>query len=536
LCEDLGMLQRAADALAAAFCVCFVILGSLWISEVGLQNDEVLFSAGIYPPLGEAVSIFKKPFPMMIMTYVGTLKSLVYTPIFRIWEPSAVSVRFPAVLIGALTVWLFYRLVKQTMGRREAILGAALLTTDTTFLLTTRWDWGPVALQHFCLVAGILSGVRFHETRKLRWLFAGCFVFGLAAWDKALFLWMLAGLGAALLAVFPRQVWQALRWRPVAVAAVAFLLGAFPLIRYNLRNNWVTFSQNAAWSTNELPMKRAVLRSTLDGSALFGTIVRENWEEPARPPDDAAKATLLNIVSWLGEPRKNWQPALFVFAILLAPFVWRSRARAAFLFALIFSAVAWLQMALTKEAGGSAHHAVLLWPIPHLGVAAVLAEVSRRLGRFGAVAIGTLVAVVCLSNVAVVGTYYAYMLRNGPVIAWTDAIRPAIDALPSMRPSFVCVLDWGFFEQIRLLHKGTIPPCSLEDPRQSPVEFQKAIEIPDMLFMTHVTGLEFDAGANERFFAAAKSYGYSPASRRVFYDFNGRPIIEVFKLFRSQLP
>lgn len=530
------MLQRRADWLAALFCIVFLIVGSLWIGEVGLQNDEVLFAAGIYPPLGESVSIFKTPFPMMVMTYVGTVKSLLYTLIFKIWEPSTASVRIPAVVLGAVTVWLFYILVKRSAGAKAALVATALLATDTTFLLTTRWDWGPVATQHFCLVLGILAGISFHKTGRLVWLFAGSFLFGIGIWDKALFLWSLVGVGVAVVSVFPRRLWEAVRWKTLVVAAAGFLLGALPFIRYNVRNNWITFGQNTAWSLDQFAEEKQALRSTLDGSALFGTIVRENWEQPLRTPDDSAKAALLQLSTWLGEPRKNWQLPLFGLAVVLLPFVWRSRARTAFLFAFVFSAVTWAQMVVTKDAGGSAHHAVLLWPIPHLGVAAVLAEAANRAGKAGWRALGLIVGLVCLSNLAVIATYYAYMHRNGSVVAWTDAIHPAVEALPAMRPSYVCVLDWGFYEPIRLLHKGKIEPCWMSDPVKFPREFRDTIEIPNAVWITHKTGVEFDTGINERFLSAAQANGYAPSDQRVFYDRNGRPIIEVFKLFRTQRP
>src|SRR5688572_25421854 len=100
------MVARRADALALAFCLVFVILGCLWISEVGIQADEALFSAGIYPPFEDKVPrLFGKPFPLMVMSYVGTLKANVWWPILSIWRPSAVSLRVPAVLIGAVTIW-----------------------------------------------------------------------------------------------------------------------------------------------------------------------------------------------------------------------------------------------------------------------------------------------------------------------------------------------------------------------------------------------------------------------------------------------
>src|SRR3954451_3146944 len=125
VCEDRGMLRDRADAFALLFCLLFVALGSLWLSEVGIQNDEALFSAGIYPPFGIASRL-------MVMTYVGALKSHLYVPIFKIWPPSAASIRFPALIVGALTVWLFYLLVKRTLGRPAALIPTALLATDPT--------------------------------------------------------------------------------------------------------------------------------------------------------------------------------------------------------------------------------------------------------------------------------------------------------------------------------------------------------------------------------------------------------------------
>ncbi|HYI94387.1 MAG TPA: glycosyltransferase family 39 protein [Bryobacteraceae bacterium] len=530
------MLQRRADWLAALFCVMFVAIGSLWIGEIGLQNDEVLFGAGIYPPFGDSISIFGKRFPMMVMTYVGTLKSLLYTPILKLWDASAVSVRLPVLLIGGLTVGLFYAFVKRTLSVRAALVATALLATDTTFVLTTRWDWGPVVLQHLCLVAGMLAGIRFYESRRVGWLFTACFLFGLGVWDKTLFLWCLIGLAAGLIVVFPRKTLQAITWKAVVTAALGFLIGAFPLIRYNVRNNWATFRENAAWSPERFPYKFQILTSTLDGSGMFGLATRERWDGPVRPPDDRVKTMFTNFLIRIGEPRKNAQVFLLMFVLLLLPFVWRTPARDAVLFVLVFCSVAWTQMVFTKDAGGSVHHTILMWPLPHLAFGAVLAEASRRAGRFGVRMLAAVVGVVCLCNVAVTGSHYTAMLLNGPNVAWTDAIYPAVDAIPSMRPAPLCVMDWGLYEPIRLLHKGKTDSCNSVDPTNSPIEFKKMIDLPAVVFMTHVTGLEFDAGVNERFVAGARSHGYEPTDRRVFYDRNGRAIIEIFKLFRPQRP
>ena len=64
------MIRDRADRLVFVFCLLFICLGCLWVGEMGIQNDEALFSAGIYPPSFDW---------SMVMTYVGTLKSFLYT-------------------------------------------------------------------------------------------------------------------------------------------------------------------------------------------------------------------------------------------------------------------------------------------------------------------------------------------------------------------------------------------------------------------------------------------------------------------------
>jgi 4-amino-4-deoxy-L-arabinose transferase-like glycosyltransferase len=514
----------------------FVAVGSLWISEMGIQNDEALFSAGIYPPFGPSPQFFGHQYPMMVMTYVGALKAFVYRPIFRVWSPSAASVRIPAILLGTVTIWLFYVLVKRTLDAKTALFATALLATDSSFLLTTRWDWGPVVLQHLCMVGGILALVRFVQMGSLLSLFLGFFAFGLGVWDKAIFAWSLVGLGVAVLAVFPKKTAALLSWTHVAIAGVGLVLGAAPLIHYNLKYDSITFRQNAAWSRDILGYKAGLLLSTLDGNALFGGVTREDWEQPVRQPDDPLKSALVRTSLALGSPRKNWQPYLFLLAVFLLPFVWRTPARPAFLFCAVYVAITWIQMAFTQNAGTGVHHPVLMWPMPHLGMAAVVTEASRKFGRAGMAILVSMGALVCGVNLAVTSTYYTNMLRNGGVKEWTDAIYPASAALPEMNPSHVCVLDWGFFEPIRLLHRGRLPLCAGVEPEAEPEIFRRQLDLPNTLFIRHVEKQDVEAGRADRFVKAAEQAGYTQTSERVFYDYNGRPMIEIFKLFKPQRP
>ena len=160
--------------------------------------------------LAQRIKIFGYDTPVMFMSYVGALKSWIYTPIFALWKPSPATLRVPVILISALTIWIFYRWLLRIASRRAALIGCVLLSTDTIFLMTSYFDWGPVVLQHFLSVSGAFFVVRFHQTRQLWFLAAGFFQFGLGMWDKAVFIWILCGMAVAAVVVFPKEVWRCL--------------------------------------------------------------------------------------------------------------------------------------------------------------------------------------------------------------------------------------------------------------------------------------------------------------------------------------
>jgi hypothetical protein len=172
--------------------------------------------------------------------------------------------------------------------------------------------------------------------------------------------------------------------------------------------------------------------------------------------------------------------------------------------------------------------------MPYLGIAAVLAEAARTARKFATPLLAVVIGLVCCSNLALTSTYYTNMLRNGGVVAWSDAIYPASEALPSLRPSYVCILDWGFFETIRILHRGRISMCVTGSPEREPAVVRRQLADSNMVYIAHTKDHEFNPGEAEQFLHFANSEGYSKSDPHLFYDYNGRPMIEVFKLAKSQ--
>ena len=528
-------LNRRANLLAVVLCGLFLAVSLPWITRLGIQTDEAIFAGGIYPPFAGQfiVRIFKHDVPLMVMSYVGSLKSLIWRMIFFLWQPSPASVRIPALLLSALCIWLLYRLLAATVGVRAGLAAAALLATDPMYIMYSRYDHGPVVIQHVCQIGSLLALARFYQTGSRRWLASGFFLLGLGIWEKAVFSWILGGFLVAAAAVFWREIGQKLSGRNARVAVLALVVGSSPLLLYNVRHSFETFRGNTVWSAEGFSAKAGLLWRTLQGDALFGSMTRDVWEEPFREPANAAERASLALSGATGLRRQSLAGYLAAAAVLLVPLVWRTAARKAFLFALIALAVAWLQMALIKGAGGGAHHTILLWPLPALGTAAVLAASSQRL-RFGAVLLAALLAVAVFANLLVLNTYYTCLLRNGGTSSWTDAMYPAFEAIHKQPKEAICTIDWGFFDTVRLFEQGHTTLCAAPDPVDdaSRAGALRQIQHPGYIFLTHTAGNETFVGMTGRFLAVAREAGFQVVARQRFRDSNGRETVEVFRFSR----
>jgi 4-amino-4-deoxy-L-arabinose transferase-like glycosyltransferase len=517
--------------VAVLICILFIVVAVPWIDKPRIQTDEALFTGGIYPPFdGQfSIRICKHDYPVMVMTYVGALKSRIWATIFAVWPPSSASVRIPAVLLGALSIWWVYQLMSRTLGTRTALACAALLATDPMYVLYSRFDHGPVVIQHLCLAGAMLALARFGQERRAIWLASGFFVLGLGLWEKAVFVWLISGLGVAALVLFRTRILNAMSFRNLAVATASFGLGASPLIIYNARHRLSTFRGNTVWSSDDFVGKARLLRATLEGDALFGSMIRESWDGPLREPSSPSQAATVWIALSAGMPRHTLMGYLLVASLLLLPLVWRTPARAAALFALISVAVAWLQMAFVKGAGTGAHHTILLWPLPTIGIAAVLSAASRKL-RFGRALLIAVIVAAGGANLLVLSTYYTNLLRNGGTSSWTDAMYPAFNAIHQMDKEAVCTIDWGFRDTLRMFEReqqmcDAADPVNREGRRMAMLQFSK----PNYVFLTHTEGNESFPGITARFVRFAESKGFRCINRRAFADTNGRTTVETFQ-------
>jgi 4-amino-4-deoxy-L-arabinose transferase-like glycosyltransferase len=524
--------------LAIAACTFFFLAGQPFLPRLGVQGDESIFAyAFLEPRAAFLLHIRHSRLPLMLMTYLGTLKAWLYRPIFSLFGISVWSLREPALLAGAVSIWFFFLFLRRAAGERAALIGCGLLAADSMYLLTVCFDWGPVALQHLLLVGGLFLLLRFYQKGSEISLAAGFLLWGLAMWDKAIAIWMLGAIGMAALCVFPRQILHVTTFRRVAISAVAFGIGVLPLIVYNVETHGSTF-RGQGFSADDLPVKARQLMSTAEGAGLYGWMVDEDWQaSPIHAPRGALERASLAISSAAGRPRQGLLLWAFALALLLAPLA-RGPDLRAILFALIAIVVQWAQMAVTVNAGGSVHHSILIWPLPQMLIGVSFAAASRRLGRAGRPVAAWALATVMLAGALPINEYYRLAWQNGGAINWTDAIYRLYTYVQTTPVKRVFCVDWGIVDQLRLLGRGKLPlgivfdavPAGGSAP--DPHRVAEAAGDPGDLFVGHTKGFEFFQGSGERFVQAAQAAGYRRDALRIIPDSWGRPTYEVYRFVR----
>ena len=454
----------------AALALAFMAAASLFVPRLGIEADEAMVGNGIYEHGAPVYSwhFGENEVPVMLLSYLGALKTWLVHPWLDLWAPGRTSLRFPMIVAGAVTLWLFFALLDRIQGRSAAWIGTLLLATDPSFLLIEATDFGFVALQFVFKLSAILLLVRFHREGRQRALSAAFFLFGLALWDKAVFLWVLFGLVVATVVTFPRELWRNVSARGgripnYALAAVSIILGALPLLIYNIAHPLRTLRTTAKIAGEPVFAKVEILWRTLDGFVLFGFMTSD---EP-RPQTGAARhwyqAISLRLSDWTHHPEHDWMLVALAAAAVAFPLLWRTSARKPMLFGLSASVATWFAMALTTGAGAAAQHVILLWPFPFLMIAVALSHLPRP----AALVVTT---VLCLSNLAVTNNYYAELIRNGPAIHWTDAIDPLNVYLQSLHADHVFIADWGFLETLNLLSEGSLPVVSADSTDEAAIQ------------------------------------------------------------------
>lgn len=145
--------RPAALALGLAAALLYAVLAGVRIEAQGPQYDELHQATGAFTWLGEppppffCIAAFDRVC-VLNMPYSAALKTNLYGLYLRLVQPrfTVASWRMSAILLLASGIVLFSALAHRALSLSGLAVFLALLLTDVTVLLGSRFDWGPVAV------------------------------------------------------------------------------------------------------------------------------------------------------------------------------------------------------------------------------------------------------------------------------------------------------------------------------------------------------------------------------------------------------
>ncbi|MBI1353595.1 MAG: hypothetical protein GC160_04560 [Acidobacteria bacterium] len=514
-------MRNGRTGWAAAGIIGLWVAAATWrLGWPGLQFDEVLFAVWLYPTEQAA----RAPWidRLMLMPYMGALKAWIY----GLWLPAAGNtawaVRLPMVVLAAATLGLIFGAVRRAVPGRAALVLLALAAGDPLYLLTSRYDWGPVVLQRLCLwgALGVLLGGRSAPRALLAGLLAGVGLF-----DKLSFHWLLLAAVATAALVYPRELWVRAKSGAPAAGLGGFLLGSWPVWLYRWagrRSEPVTLETD--WGA--LEGKLSLVRNALSGEPLNGWIAHSYLEPEMQ---ELGPPAWLAFSDWGASGWLGWVAAVSLAALAA---LWLRRGEAGALrceraaaACVIFCALAAAQM-MAVQGAGYLHHWALVAPVPQLGMGFVgMALWERR--RWRGWLLGLLASVLAAQGLALARQYYA-IAEYGGRPAWSEAIFPLAEELRERAPEHVVALDWGIEVPLRLLSAGRLPTLAVS--RDEDLRHWLA-EPGDRLFVGYLPGVPdlFEA-AEPRFAAAAGELGLTVEEVGRVRDRQGREIFGVWRV------
>jgi hypothetical protein len=267
---------------------------------------------------------------------------------------------------------------------------------------------------------------------------------------------------------------------------------------------------------------------------VFGFITEEVQPPVVTPPATAITQASLRVNEIVGEQPGNRMLFALLISFAALPLLWFTSYRRVAVFAVTAMAVIWGQMLMISKTGGGLHHALLIWPFPHLLIATTAAALIKRFGKAGAAGVTAAILLVVYSNVLLINEVYAHLVTTGTTALWSDATKPMVEYASGIDNARFIAVDWGYAQTMCLLSNGKLPirELSLELLRFSPQDAQevhKALADSGNVFVGRFPVDEQFVGVGTRLDTVATAEGYSRRVLAVIHDRNERPRYQLIR-------
>ena len=532
-------MHRLPDWAALAAALIFISLAAYRIQLPGLYYDELAF---VNAAQGGADNTFIHmrlgSVPFLVFPYMGALKAWIYAPVFRFFGVSALTIRLPAILIGAVTLLIFFQTLRVKLGAVWATIVVWIMAVDPVNLFPSRLDWGPTVLTHFFQAAILALWFSYRDKARPWKIVLICICAGLGFFDRFNFIWLLPAFAIGICLCYPgslQNLWvstpRITRW-----VAIILALLALGVMLYLILPLLVNVHHPTGAHTPNLQGKWLGLVYTLSGAA----VARFIFENPAG---------IIRFASY-------WLIVVDGFLALACLFLPMSNAvarenRKNGLFCFLIGFLIFVQIVITPQAGGP-HHYAMIFPWPLLTFAFLARSLynhfrTKKLSQV--VALPLVAAATCIFLVNIHNTMrYLSHFRSNP--HYTAQWSPEIYSLSHYvnehgfkAKSIICV-DWGLHTQLhalapkklrRRIHDdwGTFQTLSQKDKESQTAALNQIFSEDKSLAVTFAPPKESFPDTRRNFLAALATRPEFKSRLVKEFWFGGEKIYEMYEIDRA---
>ncbi len=512
----------------------YIILAVIKIQNPGVHFDEAIH---VNAALGgiDQTFIFRKigNLPVLLMPYVGALKSYLTASIFYFFGVSPLTIRLPMILLAAFGILLAYFTAKKYLGAIVALIATLLLALDPSFIALTRVDFGPVVIAFVARILALLLFWKFVQKARLKYLLALLLTLALGIYNKLDFIWFFNALVFAGTIIYFKDFKKLItskknrrRWFFVSIIFIGLtiLAGYYLLISHHFN----LFSARAAFSLNYWTRTQNVLGN------LFYQLNGELFYNNAF---GFLHTALGKVISWT-------VIVLIVISSLLValdPLKLLKHKKEFWFFVLLFLGI-FAQIFVTKKAVWP-WHTFASYPFLTFIIAYCFYALYLYLNKLAqnkliaSLLLTALLAGLSLYNVWMYSQYIRVYDKPLYKVYWANEIYDLIDYTKASRKKFVSV-DWGIHNQLIVFtgikDKYFNASFILNNKKLSATEKNKLIEQflidpKHTLYILHTRHDSLFKVARDNFLELVDLAGHKPQKIKDFTD--GQKIIfEIYKL------
>ena len=519
-------LSRYLSFVFALFCLSiFVCIGTFNVQTPGLYYDEALF---VNAASGGVTDLFVDKrlagIPIMLMPYIGALKSWLYFPIFTLFGIDIVTIRLPAILLGALALGLMWRYVHQQFGVLPATLFVMMASVEPSVIFHSRLDWGPTALMMVLRGGLILSLTTWILSGDKRYLIISLICAALGVFDKLNFIWIVTAVFVSALFIYPERflLGTITRRRRIVLwfgfgTLVLFILVA----HFNPFSNHLFKEIGVVNFGDRMSSFVSLLKETIQGVGVYKFVIQ------GEHPSFSQHAYVLSVITFVG-----------LCGLVIGVRSGKLNVRSLMFFVLVIFFIC-VQLFLTKKATGPHHFATLapLWLIfIAVGLSAGIAALQEK---FQTLVLPLVVLLMTSLMVTSIRVDIAYLLGfNNPIISrhWDRAASVLLtSALEDQQNIKVVVaVDWGLATNVQALSQNRLKvtdfwPLFNEKLSNDQLRRIRTDYIDKgAAFVLHVKDRETFPNTRLRFLDALKNNDWPLRHTLTIHTADGQPYIEVY--------